>query len=239
MLFHTDLKCPPVIAVACHPQVPRCKPLISTLCWFSTSYDWNGEPCLNNGHFCIARLRRLSGSSFLPNPAKLCPYTQTGRKLKCCIKFKKQKYIKWIPRLWYRQERCSEISQFHRLAVLFRQGRLWENISSVWCFWSSTRPPYFRKPSKSSEPSSHTSWKLDTCTLYLQAYTHTHKHRNTHTHPNMKIQQQQKKNSNNKPAGSSFFPSCLLSLSLSFSVYKTNLQVLFTNQPFFTALFTG
>lgn len=178
------------------------------LCWFSTSSDWNREPCLND--FCGVRFHCTSGSSLLPNSATLCPniHRQTIK-----IGFLKQK-----------NEMKSTVmiqtgTVWWNLPVplidLFRQGRLWENISSVWCFWSLTWPSYFRKPSNllklPHRPAGHWTHAF---------YTYRHTYTQTHTSKTGKYSNN-KKNTNNKPAGSSFFPSCLLSLSLALFIKPT------------------
>lgn len=81
-----------------------------------------------------------------------------------------------------------------------------------------TRPSLFRKPSD------HLTFvRYQLITEHLESML-TLKH--THTHPHT----QTVTKTNNKPAGSRFFPSCLL------SVYTTNLQVLFKLSLFYSAL---
>lgn len=75
--------------------------------------------------------------------------------------------------------------------------------------------------------------------LYTCRHTHRQTQKHTHTHPNMKIQQQQKKIPTINQQVQVFFHRVYSPYLSLFSVYKTDLQVLFTNQPFFTALFTG
>lgn len=88
--------------------------------------------------------------------------------------------------------------------VLFRQGCLLGENTSVWCFWSSD-DRLFQEAFRSSDlpqiPADH--W---TRAVYTQTTFTLTKH----------VSQ-----TNSRPAGSGFFPSCLL------SVYTTNLQVLF------------